>query len=129
MQFPLLALAFFGLLGPPAHAPAGRVVTLALPHPLRPGETAWLEVTVGVLENKAEIEIQTTEGRELGVISPFGIRPGSPAGTYTVPVPLDAISHDHLPLRLFLDRNGHPLRAPTAKEVTSLRVKIMPAAP
>jgi hypothetical protein len=128
MHASLIALTFFALLGQAPHAPTGRVVTLALPHALRAGETAWIEVKVGVLEHKAEIEIETTAGQPLGVISPFGIRAGHPSGTYTVPLPAEAISHDRVSLRLFLDENGHPHRAPTPKEVTGVRVKIMPAA-
>lgn len=97
-----------------------------LPHSLGPGETAWIELELGVIERGAEIEIATTAGQSLGVISPFGIRSGDPTGTYTVPLPGDAILDGRVSLRLTLDRNGHAQRAPTAREVKS--VKIMPAA-
>jgi hypothetical protein len=115
---------FFVLLGQLASAVDGREVTLALPHPLRAGESAWLEVKLGVLERGAEIEIATAEGRSLGVISPFGIRSGRQAGTYTVPVPADAISADRLSLVVSINQNGHPRRAPTTKELKRIRVKI-----
>jgi propanediol utilization protein len=125
----LLALLSFALLAQPASAAAGRVVTLVLPHTLAAGETAWIELKLGVTERGAEIEIATTAGQSLGVISPFGIRSGDEAGTYTVPVPADAISGDHVSLRLTLNQYGHAKRAPTAKEVVDIRVKIMPATP
>jgi virulence-associated protein VagC len=124
----LVALAYLAFVAQPASAVAGRSVTLTLPHELRAGETAWLEVSVGVIGH-AEIEITTPNGRSLGVISPYAVRPGHPAGTYIVPVPAEAITGDRLPLRVFLNRNSHALRAPTAKEVTAIRVQIRSAKP
>jgi hypothetical protein len=126
MHAPLAILTLFALLGQPAPAPAGRVLVLALPHALQAGETALLEVKVGILQRGAEIEIETTAGQPLGTISPFGIRSGQPAGAYTVPVPANAIANGHVSLRLLLDY-GQARRAPTVKEVTRVRVKIMPA--
>jgi hypothetical protein len=121
------AFAFFAVLAQPAQQVPGRVVTLALPHALRVGETAWLEVKVGVIERGEEIEIQTMAGQPLGTISPFGIRSGQPNGTYTVPVPPGAIANDHVSLRLLIDQSGHAQRGPTVKEVSRVRVKIMSA--
>lgn len=128
MHAPLFALAFFALMGQPAHESTGRVVTLPLPHALRAGEAIFLEVKVGAMEQKAEIEIEGTAGQPLGTISPFGIRAGQPAGVYTVPVPADAIANGRLVLRLFIEQSNHEERAPTAKEVGRIRVKIMPGA-
>jgi hypothetical protein len=128
MHAPLATLALFALLVQSTNTVPGRVVTLALPHALHEGETTWIEVRVGVLERGAEIEIITTAGQSLGVISPFGIRSGREAGTYTVPLPTDAISDDRVSLRVTLNHGSHAQRAPTAKEVKSIRLKIMPAA-
>ncbi len=124
MRLRLVALVFFAFLALDANAGAGREVTLTLPHALRSGETAWLEVEVGAIERGEEIDIVTTSGRSLGVISPFGIRPGEQAGTYTVPVPADAIADGRVSLRLSVDQYGHAQRAPTAAEVRSVRVKV-----
>lgn len=126
MRVLLATPGFFLLLGQLALAVDGRTMTLALPHPLRAGETAWLEVKVGVLERGAEIEITTAAGQSLGVISPFAIRSGRQAGAYPVPVPADAIRDGRLALVVSLNRNGHPKRAPTAKELKRIRLKIMP---
>jgi hypothetical protein len=125
VRAPLAALAFLALLVQPAYAAAGREVTLVLPHALRAGETAWLKVRVGAIARGEEIEIETTEGRLVGVISPFGIRSGHEAGTYTIPLPAAAISDDRVSLRLSLDLYGHEPRAPTAEEVKSVSVKIV----
>ena len=117
------ALAALTLLFAVAQPPAGRTVTLALPHALREGESAVLLVTAGRLPRGARIEIATTSGRFLGEISPFGIRAGHEAGTYTVPIPADAMTGKRLCLLLSLDFEGKQ-RAPTAKEVKKVRVKI-----
>jgi hypothetical protein len=121
MQAALTKLALCVLLL--GQAATGRVETLPLPHTLRAGEHAWLEIQVGPLSRGARIEVQTTPGRLLGVISPYGIRRGNEAGTYTVPVPADAISDDHISVRLVLSYYQSQ-RAPTLQEVKSVRVTI-----
>jgi hypothetical protein len=115
----LVAVALCSL---PAQHPAGRAVTLVLPHDLRAGETASLVVTVGAIGH-GEISITTTSGRVVGVISPYGIRAGREAGTYTIPVPAEAISRRRVCLLLTISANGKE-RAPTTKEVPRVRVSI-----
>lgn len=116
----LLSLA---LLAQTAAAAPGRVVSLSLPRALGEGEVAWLEVKVGVIPRGAEVEVTTLDGRTLGVISPYGIRPGRPAGTYTVPLPPDLFSDGRVKLRLTLSF-GRERRAPTAKEVKAVRLRL-----
>jgi hypothetical protein len=122
------AAATFALLALLAHgaqaAPADDVMTLALPHQLGAGETAWLEVQVGPIGRGQEIEVTTAAGQELGVISPFGIRVGQDAGTYTIPVPRDAIRDGRLAVRLRISQYGAPPRAPTAQEVRGVKLTI-----
>jgi hypothetical protein len=118
----IAALALCSVLSQP---PTGRTVTFALPHALRGGETAFLEVSVGVIPRGAEIEITTTSGHPLGTISPYGIRAGHEAGTYTVPLPPQAISGRRVSVLLSLHFAGKQ-RAPTKKEVKKVRVTISP---
>src|ERR1700726_2432143 len=106
-----------------AQAAAGRVETLSLPHALRADESASLEIQVGAVPHGTEIEVRTASGQLLGVISPFGVRSGNLAGTYTVPVPPDAISHNHISVRLLL-KYYQSQRAPTRKEVKSVRIRM-----
>jgi len=124
MQGALIKLALVALLL--AQAEAGRVETLALPHALRAGESAWLEVQVGAVTHGTEIEVATTSGRLLGVISPYANRSGNEAGTYTLPLPADTISDNHIAVRLLL-KHYQSQRAPTLKEVRSVRVRITSA--
>jgi hypothetical protein len=127
MRSPLVLFAWLMLGAQPQHQSNGRVVTLALPHALRAGETAWLELTVGPLQRGMQIEIATTAGRPLGTVSPYGARASRTAGTYSVPVPTDAIARGRISVRVSVDRDGDPPRAPTRKEVQRLRMRIMPA--
>jgi hypothetical protein len=100
-----------------------REITLLLPHALRKGETAWLLVKVGAIGHD-QIQIMTQAGQPLGTISPFGIRSGKPGGTYTVPVPSDALTDGRLALRVSAIEAGRTPRAPTTQEVKSLHLLI-----
>lgn len=100
-----------------------REMTLVLPHALRKGETAWLLVKVGAIGHD-QIQLTTQDGWPLGMISQFGVRSGKPAGTYTVPIPAEALSEGRLTLRLSVMQSGRAPRAPTAQEVKSLRLLI-----
>ena len=114
-----VALALFTLF---AQRPAARTVTLTLPHALRSGETATLVVSVGVIPKGARIEVTTPSGRSLGTISPYGIRAGHEAGSYTVPLHADAIEGRRVRVLLSLAFSG-TRRAPTEGEVkVALRV-------
>jgi hypothetical protein len=121
-----LALAVF-LSGYPAAGPTGRRVTLDLPHPPAQGETVWLKVDVGEI-GRHELHVTTSNGRELGTISTYGVKSGRPAGTYTLPVPADAISSNHLTVLLVVI-DGDTQRAATRREVKGVSVALQSAKP
>ena len=122
MQTLFATLLSFALLVQAASAP-GRVVNLVLPRSLSENEGVAVELKLGVLARGAEIQVETTSGRMLGVISPYGIRAGNEAGTYTMPVPRDAISNQRVSLRITLI-NNRSKRAPTTKELRTVRLII-----
>jgi hypothetical protein len=99
-------------------------ITLVLPHPLRAGETAWIEVQVGPISRGRVINVTTSSGQPLGTISPFGVRMGQDAGTYALPVPADAIRDGRVSARLTISQSGAPPRAPTAQEVRSVKLTV-----
>ena len=119
----VVTLISFALLVQTMDAAPGRVVNLVLPRTLSANEVVWIELKLGAIGRGAEIELETKSGKTLGVVSPHGIRSGDEAGTYTIPVPPDAISNKRLSLRLILTQ-GRAKRAPTTKEVKSVRLKI-----
>jgi hypothetical protein len=100
----LLALLAQNANAAPAQQPSQDIV-LALPRPLGAGETAFIEVQVGPI-GRREIDVTTASGQELGVISPFGVRAGQDAGTYTLPVPNDAIRDGRVAIRLTISQQG-----------------------
>lgn len=103
-------------------ATTAQELTLALPHPLRGGETAGIEVHLGPIARGRVVTITTAAGQQLGTISPFGTRVGENAGTYTLPVPPDAIRDGRVAIRLAITQAGSPPRPPTAQEVSSVRL-------
>jgi hypothetical protein len=101
----------------------GRDVVLTLPRPVAARETAFVEIEVGTVARGTQIALSTDTGRELGVVSPFGARPGQSAGRFTVPIPPDAIRDGRVALRVTI-RQGDTRRAPTGEEVRGLTVNI-----
>ena len=109
--------------GPTRDAPmSAQELTLAPPRPLAPGEPAWLEVQVGPISRGRVVTVTTASGQPLGTISPFGARVGESGGTYTLPVPPDAIRDGKLTVRLTITEGGGAPRAPTAQEVPSVKL-------
>ena len=105
---------------------SAREPVLNLPRPIAAGETAFIAVAIGAIGRAQSLDIATAEGRSLGVISPFGVRAGQDAGTYTVPIPRDAIRDGRVVLRLTI-RQGDTARAPTPEEVRGITLNIVGA--
>jgi hypothetical protein len=97
---------------------------LTLPHALREGETAIVEVTLGRLTSREPIEIRTATGRLLGAVSTVGVPRDRDAGTYQVPVPKDAFVKGRLDLRL---SRGKDRREPAREEVKGVKLTIRPS--
>jgi hypothetical protein len=106
---------------------ASEEMTLALPHPLAGGGSAWLQVQVGAIGKGQQIDVTTDTGQMLGTISPFGVRSGQAAGTYTLPVPADAIHDGRLSIRLTISQAGTAPRTPTTEELRGVKL-IVPEA-
>src|ERR1700733_5281318 len=104
----------------------GRTVSLALPKVLAENDGVWLELKIGNLTKGSEIEIWSVEGRFLGVISPFGpaSRDTRVVATYVFPIPRDAVDNDRLEIRLVVDGPNHVERAPTKRNVRSVKLKV-----
>jgi len=119
----IAAATLFALLTLQAHAVEGDK-TLVLSRALKAGEIAVIEVQVGSIARGQEIHVTTASGRELGVISPYGVRSGHAAGTYPIPVPADAVAGQRLTVHLTVTGNGAVPQAPTPQQVRSVEVVI-----
>ena len=116
----------FALLVQTAGAP-GRVVNLVLPRSLNKDEGVAVQLKLGVIERGAVIQVKTISGKTVGTISPYGIRSGNEAGTYTISVPTEEISNNRLSLRITLNSHGSGKRAPTTQELRSVKLNIVPS--
>jgi hypothetical protein len=115
----LLALLALSSLG--AWAAAAGQYTLVVPRAPHANETLGVQVRVGVLQHGSEIDV-TSGGVLLGTVSPFAIRGGHEAGTYTVPLTGVDGRGARVAIRLTLTHFGNRPRAPTAQEVRSVRI-------
>lgn len=122
--FALLALLAQNGLAQDANVGSGQDITLVVPRPLAAGETAAIEVQVGPISRGRQIAVTTASGQPLGTISPFGTRAGQDAGTFTLPVPPDAIRDGRVAIRLTISQAGAPPRAPTTQEVRGVKVTV-----
>lgn len=123
MQRGAIALALALLIAQGGCVASGGVRTLTLPRALdAAADSVYLQVRLGALAGGQEIELSTEGGRRLGVISPHGIRPGRDAGTYTVPVPADAIRDGRVRIRLITTPAGGAARDANADEVRDVRL-------
>lgn len=123
----LIALLAQGAAAPAAVTPssAGRTV-LTLPRPPAAQEAVWLSVRVGVLQRGARVLVLSDEGALLGAISPFAIVPGHEAGTYTIPLPENAVRQGRVAVRLVVEDNQHATRAPAGGEVEDVGLVYVP---
>jgi hypothetical protein len=122
----LIALLAQGASAPtPATPSAERRIVLTLPRTPAAQEAAWLSVRVGVLPRGLRILVLSDDGKLLGSISPFAIAPGKEAGTYTIPLPDDAVKEGQVAVRLVVEERG-VTRSPTGSEVEDVGLVYAP---
>src|SRR5262249_49011808 len=101
-------------------------LTLTLPHAPARGEAIRVRVNAGVLPRGARLIVRTAAGKIVGTVSPYGIASGSKAGTYTIPVPMDALADGKVALSFELkDRDGK-VRPPTRDELEGAELVLVP---
>ncbi len=98
-------------------------VTLSIPKPPPPGEPLVIQVTVGELPRRARIEVRSAKGELIGSISPFGQGANRTGGAYTIPVPLELVINQKLPLWFIVQEDkAESSRIPTDAEVKDVKV-------
>lgn len=114
-----------------APRPPYKVVTLQVPRQLAGNEALFLRLAVGVLHRGQTIVIRDANGEILGSASPYGVAAQtSSVGTYTIPLPIDAIQASHVVLRLEINESQQMSpRAPTDSEIKSIELSIVPVTP
>lgn len=125
--FVLMALLALGAdaIAAGTQSDAHRVV-LTLPRAPAAPEAVWLSVRLGVLQRGWRVLVLSDDGKLLGVISPFAIPAGNKAGTYTIPLPENAVRHRRVVVRLVVEVREHVTRAPTRSEVEDVQLVYVP---
>lgn len=102
----------------------GDPVLLTLPHPPRQGERIYLLLTLGVLNDAREVDVETADGLFIGLASPFAIPPGKPAGTYIIPIPAAMVHENRLSLRFRVPLPGGSSRPAGAEEIRDAKIRL-----
>jgi len=66
------------------------------------------------------------DGKLLGTIAPFAIPPGNKTGTYTIPLPEEAVRRGRVAVRLAVEVMENVTRAPTRSEVEDVQPVYVP---
>lgn len=106
----------------------GRNINVPVPKSIAEADNVVLEVKIGTLPKGAEIEINTADGRFLGVISPFGSSPQETdaVATYVIPLPRDLTGEKRLNLLFKFSGAVYSRRAPTSRDIRSVKIKAVP---
>ena len=103
-----------------------RRVVLTLPRVPAAQEAVWLSVRLGVLQRGWRVLVFSDDGQLLGAISPFAIPAGHKAGTYTLPLPENAVRRGRIAVRLVVEVMENVTRAPARSEVEDVRLVYVP---
>lgn len=101
-------------------------LTLTLPRAPAPGEAIRARVNAGVLPRGARLIVRTAAGKIVGAVAPYGIASGSKAGTYTIPVPMDALADGKVALSFELKDKDGKIRPPTRDELEGAELVLVP---
>jgi hypothetical protein len=123
--YALIVLLICGATVVPASAAPSGTTVLTLPRPPAANEAVWLSVRVGVLRRGAKVLVLSDDGAILGAISPFALRPGREAGTYTIPLPDPAVRQGRVAVRLVVEEGG-VTRPATGGEVEDVALVYVP---
>lgn len=96
------------------------------PSPPVLGQTAFVVVTLGAVPPGTLIDVELEGGRRIGRISPFAIRPGHAAGTYSLPFTVGEGEIKAPAIRLGIPGADGGSTPPPPGWVTELRLLIAP---
>jgi hypothetical protein len=93
------------------------------------GERLVLRLKVASLKDGSSLELSAPDNTHVGGVSPFGVRPGSKARYYSIPLPAKALVDDKVTLKVeVVDKSGKKERAATRTEIEDATLVFTPAA-
>jgi hypothetical protein len=125
----LLMVGFLAC-GPPDWSldPSGKL-SVPCTHQPSSDELIVLRLRVAPLPEGSGIEVFTLDNTHVGGVAPFGVRPGSKARYYSIPVPTKAVVGKEVIVRLeVVDRSGKKKRPPTGTEIEGATLVFTPIA-
>jgi hypothetical protein len=114
--------------GPPGWSldPSGKL-TVPLTRKPSKDESIVLRLKVPPLPEGASIEVFTLDRTLVGGIAPFGVRPGSKARYYSIPIPSKAVVDNTATVRLeVVDKASKRKRPPARNEIERASLAYMP---
>ena len=114
--------------GPPEWSldPSGKL-TVPLTRKQSSDELIVLRLKVPPLPDGASIEVSTLDNALVGGVAPFGVRPGSKARFYSIPIPAKAVVEKKVSVRLqVVEKDGNGKRAPARTEIEDATLAYAP---
>jgi hypothetical protein len=114
--------------GPPDWSldPSGKL-TVPCTHKPSSDELIVLRLKVAPLGDGGSIEVSTLDNTHVGGVTPFGVRSGSEARYYSIPVPAKAVVGNEVIVRLeVVDKSGKNKRPPTRTEIEGATLAYLP---
>ena len=116
--------------GPPDWSldPSGKL-TVPLTRKQSRDESIVLRLKVAPLQDGATIEVSTLDKTLVGGVAPFGVRPGSKARFYSIPIPAKAVVDNNVTVRLeVVEKTSKRKRSPTRTEIEGATLTYTPIA-
>ena len=116
--------------GPPDWSldPSGKL-TVPLGRKQSTDELIVLRLKVAPLPDGATMDVSTLDNTLVGGVAPFGVRPGSKARYYSIPIPAKAVVDKKVIVRIeVVEKNGKRKRPPARTEIEGATLAYTPIA-
>jgi hypothetical protein len=116
--------------GPPDWSldPSGKL-TVPLARKQASDELIVLRLKVAPLPDGATMDVSTLDNTLVGGVAPFGVRPGSKARYYSIPIPAKAVVERKVTVRLqVVEKTSKRKRPPTRTEIEDAILAYTPIA-
>jgi hypothetical protein len=104
-------------------------LTVALTHKQSSDEMIVLRLKVAPLPDGATIDVFTLDKTLVGGVAPYGVRPGSKARYYSIPIPASAVVEKKVSVRLeVVEKSTQRKRPPARTEIEGATLAYTPIA-
>jgi hypothetical protein len=117
--------------GPPAWSlDSSGKLTVPVLRKNRSDESIVLRLKVPPLRDGASVDVFTLDKTLIGGVAPFGVRPGTNARYYSIPIPAKAVVNNKVTVRLeVVEKTTKRKRPPLCTEIEGATLAYTPIAP